>query len=104
MAFYKKNEGFLCEYCGAKNSPAEKTCRNHCRICLASKHVDIDPGDRKNLCGGKMIPVGILSGNKKADFVFLYKCEYCGVERKNRSAPDDCFEAILKISQKTFFS
>lgn len=104
MAFYTKNDGFSCEYCGEQNPPAEKTCRNHCRKCLHSKHVDNDPGDRQNSCHGKMIPVAVFSGNKKADFVILHICERCGKERKNRTTSDDDFETLVKISHQQSFS
>ena len=85
MAFYTKNDGFSCEYCGEQNPPAEKTCRNHCRKCLHSKHVDNDPGDRQNSCHGKMIPVAVFSGNKKrilSFFIFVNDVEKSEKKKK----------------------
>ena len=48
------NEDFICENCGAKVSKSDYTARDHCPLCLYSKHVDINPGDRANNCKGLM--------------------------------------------------
>ncbi|HIQ57626.1 TPA: RNHCP domain-containing protein, partial [Candidatus Gracilibacteria bacterium] len=40
MSFKVINEEFTCEWCGEINPPSKGTCRNHCRKCLCSKHVD----------------------------------------------------------------
>jgi len=73
----KINDEFICENCGEKNPPAKKTCRNHCRKCLFSKHVDEKlPGDRASKCGGKMQPIGI-SGNFE-NLKIVHRCEKCG--------------------------
>ena len=92
----KKNDGFQCQYCGEKNPPAKKTCRNHCKKCLTSKHVDKNfPGDRAANCGGKMIPVSILG--QFPNIKILHRCDKCGVTKKNKTACDDNFENIMKI-------
>ena len=104
MAFITKNDGFVCEFCHEINPPAHATCRDHCRKCLLGKHVDADsPGDRASGCQGKMLPIAVLPGTKKTDHVLLYKCVACGLERKNRAAPDDDLEAILAVMQKGLF-
>lgn len=101
MAFITKNDGFICDYCGERNPPALRTCRDHCRKCLFGKHVDgPSPGDRKSKCHGNMIPIAVLPGTRKSDYVLLFRCEVCGIERKNRVASDDDFAAILRIAQK----
>jgi len=41
--FTKIDEEFICENCGHKVNKLGYTCRNHCPICLYSKHVDINP-------------------------------------------------------------
>ena len=57
--FSKCVEDFTCEECG---SPIEGNgYTNHCPNCLYSKHVDINPGDRKSTCGGIMAPIRVLS-------------------------------------------
>ncbi len=104
MAFITKNDGFVCESCHEANPPAPKTCRDHCRKCLLGKHVDGEsPGDRASKCHGIMEPIAVLPGTKKTDYVLLYKCQKCGLERKNRAAPDDNLEAILKIASERIF-
>ena len=104
MAFITKNDGFVCAFCGEPNPPARATCRDHCRTCLLGKHVDKDsPGDRAATCHGTMRPTAVLPGTKKTDYVLLYHCDSCGLQRKNRAAPDDDFEAIVAVMQKGLF-
>lgn len=84
-----RNAGFICSVCGTEVTPlAGGSCRNHCPSCLCSLHVDVNPGDRAQECGGIMRPVGAeLTGRK--GWVILHRCERCGAERKNRAALDD---------------
>ena len=51
------DEKFICENCGSEVDKLNYTARDHCPSCLYSKHVDIMPGDRDNLCMGLMKPV-----------------------------------------------
>ena len=51
--FTKNDSGFVCRNCGAEVPPLSYSSRDHCRVCLCSLHVDIDPGDRANGCGGR---------------------------------------------------
>jgi DNA-directed RNA polymerase subunit RPC12/RpoP len=101
--FKKVIEDFVCDNCGKKVKGDGYT--NHCPHCLWSKHVDINPGDRANKCGGLMEPIYaemIRSGHDIA-----YRCVKCGEIKHNRSHKNDDFETILKIVQKnikkTFF-
>ena len=95
-SFIHKNEGFICINCGAENPPAPKTCRNHCRECLVSLHVDKNPGDRAEECKGIMKPIQIeMSRGSMSDIVF--QCEKCGVVRRNKIAIDDKREALLSV-------
>ena len=48
--FTKIDEEFICENCGQKIAKLGYTCRDHCRYCLYSKHVDVNPGDRQEEC------------------------------------------------------
>ncbi len=93
--FQRKIEDFICEHCGKKVKGDGFT--NHCPNCLYSKHVDINPGDRANACGGLMKPVAVEI--KSGDYILTHKCEICGFEKKNKTAKDDNFEEILKLSQ-----
>ncbi len=97
--FIHVNNAFACEVCGHENPPAEQTCRNHCRHCLNSKHVDKNPGDRQEECGGVMKPIDIeiQSGNMKS---IIFKCQKCGIVRKNKIAIDDAREKLLEMVEK----
>lgn len=100
MAFIVKNEGFTCEYCGEYNPPADRTCRNHCRKCLCSCHVDQEfPGDRKSQCKGKMIPFAVLA-HPKHEWVIIHQCEKCGKEISNKVADDDSRETMAYVQRK----
>jgi hypothetical protein len=91
------NHGFICRYCNRDIPPAPKTARNHCPHCFYSLHVDaMIPGDRLETCGGLMKPAAIFQKNGK--WVVIHLCEKCGIERRNRLAPDDNFETAIKLN------
>jgi DNA-directed RNA polymerase subunit RPC12/RpoP len=91
--FQKRNDAFICEHCEAKVEPALKTSRNHCPICLYSKHVDIVPGDRKEVCQGLMAPVDYDYKHGMVEIHF--KCLKCGKLGVNKAAPDDSLDELL---------
>ncbi len=89
----KINEWFKCINCWKYNPPARRTCRNHCRECFISIHLDENiPGDRKSKCGWKMVPVDYII--KSDDVKIKFKCIKCGKTHWNKVADDD---KILKI-------
>ena len=90
------DENFICENCNAQVNKLNYTARDHCPICLYSKHVDINPGDRKNECKGLLKPTGIEKF--KNTFKIIYKCEKCGQMHKNIVADDDNFDEIIRLS------
>lgn len=92
--FTRKIEDFTCENCGQRNSGNGYT--NHCRYCLFSKHVDVNPGDRQSNCGGLMKPVGV--DQKSGEYIITHQCLKCGFKKNNKVAKDDNFEMILKIA------
>ena len=92
--FQKTVEDFVCEHCGAAVSGNGYT--NHCPKCLWSKHVDKNPGDRAETCGGMMEPVSV--SKKAEEYVLLQRCGVCGFERKNKMEKGDNFEVLLPIS------
>ena len=94
----KNDEGFICVNCGKEVSPLKYTSRNHCPYCLHSIHVDIVPGDRANTCKGLLVPISIEPNNKKG-YIIEYKCKKCGEIKRNKSADDDNFDAMLEISK-----
>ncbi len=94
------NEAFTCELCGHKNPPANKTCRDHCRNCLYSKHVDINPGDRAETCHGILRPLKFeIKGAEIKQIIF--QCEKCQKIRKNKPAEDDNKDCIWNIMSQT---
>ncbi len=91
--FQKKVEDFTCEKCGTSVRGTGYT--DHCPNCLWSKHVDINPGDRRAKCGGLMEPVAIEL--KRDKYIIYYRCQKCGYKFRVKAAPNDNFEKILKL-------
>lgn len=98
--FIKNDNSFVCELCGAKVEKLGYTSRDHCPVCLTSKHVDIFPGDRQNECQGLMKPVDIKMSSK--GYVIQYKCTKCGELHNNKTSNDDNFGTILSVMNKTY--
>ena len=94
--FVKLDEDFICENCGKKVNPLNYTSRDHCPFCLFSKHVDINPGDRKNECKGLLVPIGIEKF--KDTYKIIYKCNKCNMTHKNIKSNDDNIEKIIELS------
>lgn len=92
--FSRTIEDFVCAHCGQNVTGNGYT--NHCPNCLYSCHVDINPGDREALCGGLMKPIRVEV--KGSEYTLIQKCLKCGLERKNKTAPDDNYEVILALS------
>jgi hypothetical protein len=95
--FQRKIENFTCEKCKEKNIGSGYT--NHCKKCLWSKHVDINPGDRAERCCGMMEPIKI--DFKNAEFIVIHKCLRCGIEKKNTLGKKDSFDKALSIARKS---
>ena len=96
------DNGFRCTHCqyyvitdsfitGVRN-------RNHCPLCLWSKHLDqFQAGDRLAVCKGNMQPIGlyIKHTHKKYGFtqlgelMLIHVCVGCGKVSINRIAADD---------------
>jgi len=94
VAFIKRKEDFICEHCGASVVGTGYT--NHCPKCLWSKHVDLDPGDRKAECGGMMRPIRVEGGSPK--YVIIQKCERCGIERRIHMADNDNGDVLVALA------
>ena len=92
--FQRQIEDFICEKCGFKVKGNGFT--NHCPQCLWSKHVDINPGDRQEICQGLMEPLAVEVKNKA--YILIQRCNKCGVIRKNKIEQGDNFELILELS------
>jgi len=94
--FSRKKENFICEVCDTRVVGDGYT--DHCPNCLWGKHVDVFPGDRKSDCGGLMEPVGVEE--KKGEWRILYRCQKCGYQHWNRTAPDDDFEKVIELGRR----
>ena len=100
--FTKNDAGFVCKNCGFKVQPLGKTSRNHCPRCLCSIHIDINPGDRANTCGGTLRPIRALPDAKRG-YIIIHRCEKCGKTVRNKAAheakvqPDD-MDLIIKLT------
>ncbi len=91
--FQRTIEDFVCENCGEEVSGNGYT--NHCPSCLWSKHVDINPGDRKNDCGGLMKPVDAYFQSQQ--WYLIQQCQECGERFKIKVAKEDNFGIIESI-------
>lgn len=102
--FSKNDDSFICQNCGLEVKPLGYSSRNHCPRCLCSLHVDINPGDRANPCGGIMRPIKAEPDAKKG-YVIVHRCEKCGEIRRNRAAheakiqPDD-IGLLIRLTAK----
>ena len=96
-------EEFRCRHCRALVGPVPSggRHRNHCPVCLHSRHVDLSrPGDRLSPCGGTMAPVGAFV-RLDGEHGLVHRCLACGVQRQNRIAADDDFSLVLALSDLT---
>ena len=97
--FSKNDGGFICVNCKKEVKPLKYTSRNHCPHCLFSLHLDINPGDRKNLCGGILKPVMSEPSPALAKgYAIIFECEKCGKKTKNKSAIDDNKNLLIKLT------
>lgn len=92
--FTRTKQNFECDVCGQEVKGNGYT--NHCPECLASKHVDNNPGDRACSCHGVMEPIGLEYKNGK-EYV-IQRCEKCGHTRPNKVAPEDNRETVYLVA------
>ena len=92
-------ESFKCGRCRAFIGPTVSggRHRNHCPICLTSRHVDAGrPGDRASTCRALMAPVGTFF-RRDGEQMVVHRCNGCGIARQNRIAADDNPLALLRL-------
>lgn len=102
------NEGFRCSHCKwwvVSNAFMGTANRNHCNLCLWSKHVDEKKGDRKSLCQSGMKPIGLTfkqeGHGKQGELMLIHLCSICGKISINRIASDDFAEEIIVIFEES---
>ncbi|MDF1809373.1 MAG: RNHCP domain-containing protein [Phycisphaerales bacterium] len=103
MKHFDKNSrqkgGFNCIHCKGHipyQSFGTKQ-RNHCPMCLWSKHVDDRIGDRRCSCQQKMEPISIAA-KSDGEWSIVHKCVGCGQMRTNRIAGDDNEMVLLSLA------
>ncbi|MCL2019800.1 MAG: RNHCP domain-containing protein [Oscillospiraceae bacterium] len=89
------DEAFVCSVCGIQVPPLGYTARDHCNRCLCSVHLDNNPGDRENDCGGVLEAISAEQGKKGVKII--YKCRKCGAIKKNVAARDDNNDMIIEL-------
>lgn len=94
--FARTAEDFVCHNCGADVCGDGYT--NHCPVCLWSRHVDINPGDRAEACRGMMEPVGLEM--RRGEYVIIHRCVDCRTRRRNRAHPDDSPDALHDLARR----
>ena len=94
--FTRTIENFTCKVCNTQVQGNGYT--NHCPECLSSLHVDINPGDRASDCHGVMMAEKLERKNGH-DYI-VHRCTKCGHIRRNKTSPQDNFEAILALSRQ----
>ena len=73
--------------------------RNHCPLCLWSRHVDVRPGDRASDCQGQMEPIAVWVKNDN-EWSLVHRCKRCGETRTNRIAADDNEFVLMSLATK----
>jgi len=73
--------------------------RNHCCLCLWSRHVDERPGDRSSPCQGKMEPISVWVKDD-LEWAIVHRCSSCGVVKTNRIAGDDNAFVLLSLASR----
>jgi len=87
-------EDFACDHCGKEVQGSGYT--NHCPRCLWSKHVDINPGDRAEKCGGMMKPLRVEGTSPRYRIVHL--CSICGAQRIVDASETDSVDALVALA------
>jgi hypothetical protein len=111
---YKKDRddrqfGFRCSHCRqwvVVNEWMGTANRNHCNLCLWSKHVDIKKGDRMSDCLAGMRPVAVTfrieDKIRRGEVMLVHACTGCDKLSVNRIAADDLEHVILEVLDKSF--
>jgi hypothetical protein len=113
-AIAPQEQSFTCVHCRLPVTCAPSVAgvhnRNHCPLCLWSRHMDWRAaGDRLSSCRAPMEPVGLTtkrSRNKYArerdgELMLVHRCTGCGKPVINRVAADDSADAILELFERS---
>jgi hypothetical protein len=104
-----KAGGFKCAHCRrfvVINDMMGTANRNHCNVCLWSKHVDEAKGDRRSICHGGMGPVGLTLKHdgfgRTGEIMIIHRCLTCQKISINRIARDDLEESVTGVFRASF--
>jgi hypothetical protein len=112
----EKCNNFSCSNCKSfigDNEQMGTRWRNHCPVCLYSKHVDLNtPGDRKAECKSRMEPIGLTlkkegfneyGEERVGELMLVHRCcnEGCGKISINRLAGDDDVQVIMRLYENS---
>lgn len=104
-----KAGGFRCSHCRqfvVINDLMGTANRNHCNMCLWSKHVDEAKGDRRATCNGGMEPIGLTfkheGYNRIGEIMLTHLCSVCQKISINRIARDDPEHKIVEVFSESF--
>lgn len=97
--FQRKKEDFICENCGFTVKGTGFT--NHCPKCLYSKHVDTNPGDRKNECHGILKPIASLYS--RDSYTIQHECQVCGEKVKVKASADDNIDLLISLTSNIMY-
>jgi hypothetical protein len=112
---YRQGTGgdFTCKHCGMFVSALPLLSgvnnRNHCPICLWSRHLDLyQPGDRLSACKGGMPPAALTLkqerkkyGSGQGELMLVHLCVECGRASANRIAADDDAQGLLAVFRRS---
>ena len=103
-----KAGGFKCSHCRqfvVINDIMGTANRNHCNLCLWSKHVDENKGDRRSNCNSGMEPLGLTfkheGYNRIGEIMLIHLCSTCQKISINRVARDDEENIILDVFNRS---
>ncbi len=104
----QKAGGFRCSHCRqwvVINPLIGTANRNHCNMCLWSRHVDVQTGDRLAMCRGGMDPIGLTLKHegfgRVGELMLVHECRGCGKVSINRIARDDGDHGLLAVFEQS---
>jgi hypothetical protein len=99
LLLQSRADSFKCVHCKIEvpTKAVSTAHRNHCPLCLWSRHVDVCVGDRKSICLSSMEPIGLTIKRDGGELMIVHVCKGCGKISKNRISADDNDHAILNL-------
>lgn len=100
--------GFRCSHCRSFviiNDIMGTANRNHCNLCLWSKHVDDTKGDRRATCQRGMQPIGLTFKHegmgRVGELMLIHCCSGCDKLSINRLARDDLDDQVIAVFRES---